>query len=333
MRYVLEGSIRKAGSRVRVTAQLIDGVSGHHIWAERYDRDLEDIFELQDSITATVVGAIQPELEQAEIQRARSKAPGSLDAWDLYQRGRYFLYRLDAGDLDEARDLFGQAIGLDGELSGAWAGLSQAQFRTGISSLGAARDGALAEAIGSARRALDLDRDDVNAHAALARALIGQGLTSGDFDEAVAVGRQAVAQFPNAALAHYQLGRAYEHAGRAADAITHLEEMLRLSPRDQLAGPAMAGLAAACFDLGDYEKTLEWMTKARREQPNLPWFRRLPQPCALVFLDRPDHARRELDALLERFPDVTLAALQASFGGVPRTARYVEALERVGLER
>ena len=107
--YVLEGSVRKAGNRVRITAQLIDGLSGNHVWAQRYDRDLEDIFAVQDEITATLVGAIEPELGRAERERAQANRPDDLRAWDLYQRGLWHTYKRNREDLAEAQRLFRQA--------------------------------------------------------------------------------------------------------------------------------------------------------------------------------------------------------------------------------
>ena len=128
VRYVLEGSVRKAGDRVRVSAQLIEGATGKHLWAERYDRDLQDIFELQDEITTTVVGAMHPELTEAEIERSRAKPVDSLDTWDLYQRGMYHAYRQSEEDLRRAEDLFRQAIQLDPTLSATHSGLAYALF-------------------------------------------------------------------------------------------------------------------------------------------------------------------------------------------------------------
>jgi adenylate cyclase len=111
--YVLEGSVRKAGNRVRITAQLIDGGSGNHVWAQRYDRDLADIFAVQDEITSTLVGAIEPELGKAERERARAKRPDDLRAWDLYQRGLWHAYKRTREDLAEAQHLFRQAIEIE----------------------------------------------------------------------------------------------------------------------------------------------------------------------------------------------------------------------------
>jgi len=128
VRYVLEGSVRKAGGRVRVTAELIDASVGSHIWAERYDRDLADIFAVQDEITQTVVGAIEPELSCAEQERARQKPPDNLDAWDFYQRGQWHFNRITPEDLARAKVMFQRAMDLDPGFGAAYAGLATACF-------------------------------------------------------------------------------------------------------------------------------------------------------------------------------------------------------------
>jgi adenylate cyclase len=125
VRYVLEGSVRKAGNRVRVTAQLIDATTGNHIWAERYDRELDDIFALQDEITETIVAAVEPELGSVERERARRKPPESLDAWDLYQRGLWHLFDdVKRDSLAEAKQLFQRACELDPGFAAAHAELA-----------------------------------------------------------------------------------------------------------------------------------------------------------------------------------------------------------------
>jgi len=124
VRYVLEGSVRKAASRVRISAQLIEGTTGNHLWAERYDRDLEDVFAVQDEITQTVVGTIEPRLAKAERERAKRKRPEDLDSWDLYQRGMYLVQKRTKEDCDEAQPLFERAIELTPTFAVAYSGLA-----------------------------------------------------------------------------------------------------------------------------------------------------------------------------------------------------------------
>ena len=130
VRYVLKGSVRKAGNRIRATAQLVEAESGKHVWAERYDRDLADIFAFQDEITEAVTIAIAPAIADAEQQRAIRKPPGSLDAWAAYQRGLWHLSKFTAGDTSLAEKFFQQGIDLDPSFPGAYVGLAMARAQT-----------------------------------------------------------------------------------------------------------------------------------------------------------------------------------------------------------
>jgi hypothetical protein len=129
VRYVLEGSVRKVGNRVRITAQLIDGGTGGHLWAEKYDRELEDIFAVQDEITLTVVGAIEPALGRAEQDRARRKPPDSLDAWDYFQQAMQYVWRPGKADTEEATRLLNLALEHDPNFCAAYACLTFQQFK------------------------------------------------------------------------------------------------------------------------------------------------------------------------------------------------------------
>ena len=132
VRYVLEGSVRKAGERVRISAQLVEGTSGRRLWAKRHDRELSDIFALQDEITETIIGAVEPELGKVERRRSTAKRPDSLDAWDLYQRGMSHLYQYTKEDLLRAQQYFGQAIARDPQLGPAHSGLAETYYYEGV---------------------------------------------------------------------------------------------------------------------------------------------------------------------------------------------------------
>ena len=169
VRYVLEGSVRKAGSRVRITAQLIDGTTGNHVWAERYDRDLSDVFALQDEMTQTIVAAIEPEFSSAERERARLRPPGNLDAWSCYQRGLWHLFRFTEADNSEAENWFQRATELDPGFSGAFMGLATAGYYKVLFGLTNTPEETLASAFAAARTAISLDSKDAMAHWALGR--------------------------------------------------------------------------------------------------------------------------------------------------------------------
>jgi len=173
VRYVLEGSLRKAGNRIRVTAQLVEADTGKHIWAERYDRDLLDIFAVQDDITEAVTLAVAPAIAEAELHRAMRKPPGSLDAWAAYQRGLWHSGKANAEDSARAVKFFQQAVELDPSFAGGYKGLAKAQAQT-ADFRGRDLTEALKAAEALARRAVALDGADAEARTRLANALYRQ---------------------------------------------------------------------------------------------------------------------------------------------------------------
>ena len=157
VRYVLEGSVRKVGERVRISAQLAEGISGRQLWAKRYDRELSDIFAMQDEITETIIGAVEPELGKVERRRSAGKRPDNLDAWDLYQRGMSHLYEYTKDDLLRARQYFAQAIARDPQLGPAHSGLAETYYYEGVYGFaefhfGQSREGTRTRAAGSGAR-------------------------------------------------------------------------------------------------------------------------------------------------------------------------------------
>ena len=261
VRYVHEGSVRRAGNRVRIAAQLIQGATGKHMWAKRYDRELEDIFALQDEITETIVGEIEPEMSKAERQRARGKKTGNLDAWDAYQRGLWHLYRYTKVDISEARRLFLQAVEADPDLGPAHAGLAEADYYAVVyghaDSMAECRERALL----SARRAVELDGEDAAARCTLGRI----HYLRREHDRAVPELETAIALNPSLALAHYGLGAALVFSGRASESLPHLEMAIRLSLYDPAMGSFLVRLADAHLFLGRNEDSLKWAKEALRQ--------------------------------------------------------------------
>jgi adenylate cyclase len=196
VRYVLEGSLRKAGNRIRVSAQLVEAETGNHVWAERYDRDLADIFALQDEITEAVTIAIAPAIAGAEQQRAMRKPPGSLDAWAAYQRGLWYHEKATPDDNLLAQRFFQQAMDLDRTFSGAYVGLAMAQAQAAnLSTRGLSETLSSIEAL--ARRAVALDSADAGARTLLCETL----WRCGDYEGALAEAGRALATTPNLAVA------------------------------------------------------------------------------------------------------------------------------------
>ncbi len=257
VRYVLEGSLRKSGNRVRLTAQLIEAETGKHVWAERYDRDLADIFAVQDEITLATTVAIAPAIAEAEQQRAMRKPPASLDAWGFCQRGIWHLGKASAADNGLAEKFFRQSINLDPMFAAGYTGLSAVLSRT---------KGTQSEEEALARRAVALDGGDAEAHARLALAMVARG----DHAGACAQAERALALCPNLAAAHGALGVALAYSGRPRDGLAALEKCIRLDPRSPSLVNRLTQLALAHYFCGDYDAALEAAQRAIRSFPDFP---------------------------------------------------------------
>jgi TolB-like protein len=247
VRYVLEGSLRKAGGRIRITGQLIEAATNRHIWADRFDSPLEDVFALQDQMTMSVVGLIALKLEQAEIERAKRKPTESLDSYDLYLRGMASSRR---GDKSEAHKMFKAALEKDPEFAAAYAmaawTLSMHQAVGGVPLAPEMR----ADAMRLANLGANLAGDD-----AFALARSGHVLTyiGHEYDRGALLVEQAVALNSNLAMAWYSRGWVYLMCDEADRAIESFDQMIRLSPLDPLRIGAWNGSSFALFTLGRYE--------------------------------------------------------------------------------
>src|SRR6266481_586591 len=208
VRYVLEGSVRKGGNRVRVTAQLIDAASGAHVWAERYDRDLSDIFAVQDEITASVSGVIEPALAEAAQERVLRKPPERLDAWEAYQRGLWHFNKYGPEENQAAQIFFRQAIALDPNFAPGHHGTAREEAQVAVS----------------------LDDKDAMAHAVLAHMM----MWGGEWEAAIAEARTAVALNPNSAFVISMLGCVLGFGGYREEALERLQQAMRASPHDPL---------------------------------------------------------------------------------------------------
>lgn len=305
VRYVLEGSVRRAANRVRVTAQLIEAEAGNHLWAEKFDRELEDIFAVQDEITQRIVGALQPEIGAAELERARRKSPESLDAWALYHQGIHHLYCYSKADNIEARRLFRQAIKQDDQFAAAHTMLAYACFMAVFDALTDYRVDELTESFDAAQKAVRLDDRDAMAHAILGRVLSMRH----QHDQAVAECDTAIELNPNLAQAQFGRGLALVLAGRPGEAVANLENAARLSPRDPNYYAYLLVLAWADLLQGRYEGALEWARRAVA-QPNSGVWGNATLAIALAHLDRLEEAREAIDALIEEKPNMALSFIE-----------------------
>ena len=326
--YVLDGSIRKGGERIRIAVRLIDAGSGRQIWAERYDRVLEDIFAVQDEVTEAIVSAIAPELGKAEQQRASAKAAGNLSAWDVYQRGMWHLYKRTKEDLATARGHFETALARDPALALACAGLVDAYYYEVVLGLAASAADNRDKALAAARRAVELDPDEAAAHCAMGKARIVRR----EHAQAIPDLRLAVELNPSLAWAHYGLGAAAVFSGDAATARQHLEDAIRLSPRDQHMGSFMVRLAEAHLLERAYPDAAAWARKALRQQ-GFQWSRYAALIAALGHMGKRDEAAVALAECREARPDFSLAMVRSGhlYTDEAAMAHYLEGLRKAGV--
>jgi TolB-like protein/Flp pilus assembly protein TadD len=328
VRYVLEGSVRKAGNRVRITAQLIDAGTGNHVWAERYDRDLSDIFALQDEMTQTIVGAIEPELSSVERERARRKPPGNLDAWSCYQRGLWHLYRFTKTDNDEAEQMFQRAAELDPDFSGAFMGLAIVRYWNVLFGHAESAEETLADAFTAARTAISLDDKDAMAHWALGRVYTQMG----ESEAAVAELETTLAINPSFAHAYYSLGWALLLAGRVEEALLHIDQALRLNPHDPSLWTFLTGRAMALQFLG---RSVEAADDARRaaRHPSANFLAPAALASTLGHLGEIDEARAALEQAYRLRPDFSVSLMGRLFNFRNETVRgcFLDGLRKAGL--
>jgi TolB-like protein len=265
VRYVLEGSIRKATNRVRITGQLADAATGSNLWADRFEGGLQDIFDLQDQVTASVVGAIAPKLEQAEIERAKRKPTERLDAYDYYLRGMACVHRWTREANNEALRLFYRAIELDPDFASAYGMPARCYSQRKASAWVVDRTQELAETERLAAMAAELGKDDA---VALYMAGIALAFVVGERDDGAALIDRSLALNPNWAWAWLFSGWAKLWAGEPEVAIEHVARAMRLSPHDPQIVNAHAATAAAHFFAGRYAEASSWAEMAGREQPN-----------------------------------------------------------------
>ena len=331
VRYVLEGGVRRAGDRVRITAQLIDAGTAAHLWADRFEGPVEDIFDLQDQVTASVVGAIAPKLEQAEFERARRKPTESLHAYDSYMRGLATVYQnpSDRHANAAALDLFARAVKLDPDFATAYGVAAWCYVWRKANGWMVDRAQEIAEAEQLARRAVALGKDDP---AALARGGHALAFVVGDLDTGTAFVDRALELNPNLAVAWYLSGWARVFLGEPSLAIEHLARAMRLSPLDPLTFAAQTGCAHACFFAGQHDEASLWSQKALREQPSFMTTNRIAA-ASYALAGRLEEAQQAMTRLRQLDPALRVSNLedQIPLRRPEDLARYKEGLRQAGL--
>ena len=306
VRYVLEGSVRKAGNRVRITGQLIDAETGTHLWADRFDSQLEDIFDLQDQVTISVIGAIFPQVERAEIERARRKPTESLQAYDYYLRALSVTYLFTReGNLEVLR-LTKIASSIDPTFALAYAvGANSFSQRKAFGwRVDAARE--IAEARQLAERAIQLDTDDP---LVLAEAGQAYSYLLEEPEKGAAFLAKAVALNPNLAAARHWNGWTQVYLGNIDAAMEQFSTVLRLSPLNPRLFLTQTGLAYAHFFAGRYDESLFWATGAVQNRPNFLGAQRMVM-ASLAMSGRIAEARRSCAAVMQADPTVSISSIR-----------------------
>jgi TolB-like protein/tetratricopeptide (TPR) repeat protein len=306
VRYVLEGGVRQASDRVRITAQLIDATTGMHLWADRFDGPLEDVFDVQDRVTASVVSAIAPKLEQVETERAKRKPTENLNAYDYFLRGKASFYRHTKDANSEALHLLYRAIDLDRDFAAAYGMAAQCYSQRYGNRWMIDRSQEIAEGVRLARQAVELGRDDA---VALYLGGVVLGILARDPEAGAVFIDRARTLNPNLAGAWSESGWLRVHLGEPEVAIAHFAQATRLSPVDPLMFVMQTGMAAAHLQAGRFEESASWAERARREGPN--WIATLRLVAASNALaSHFDRAQIAAARLLEFDPEFRISSLK-----------------------
>jgi adenylate cyclase len=325
---VVEGSVRKAGDRVRISAQLIDATTGQHVWAERYDRELRDIFALQDEITGAIVAQMYPELMRSEQESVVRSEPKNLDAYDCERRASWYSARSTKEDNAKARLLYERATELNPYAATAFRGLAFSHYRDVFLQWTDLPAKSIEHLVQAAQRSVELDAKDSYGQLALG---IAYRVTAQP-DKATAAYELAVRLNPSLVIARYHLGVALAFRGSADEAIASLDKAMRLSPHDWMMWLLLNGVAMAHALAERQEEALEWANRSVRLKPDWPFSHVVLAGC-YADLDRVEEARREVDEVRRLNPAFSLAGIELLFASADPGVRerIVESLRKAGL--
>ena len=327
-RYMLEGSVRKGEDRVRINVQFIDASNGHHLWAEKFDREVADIFDVQDEITHHIAATIAPQLEKAERSRIVALRPKDLTAWGYCLKGRALLELFSQEGNLRARAMFDKAIELDANYSGGWIGLAYSHHRDLWFECAPDREQAIESLLKAARRAVELDRANSDAHFILGFGLIW----ARQFHLAIAEGEEAVRLNPSNAIAFSQLGMAQSFAGRPAEGIANQQRSLRLNPQDPRIQFVLTMLARAHLNDRNPEEAARWAETAIHRRADYP-LAHLVEASALGHLGRVDEAAAALAESERLDPGFPLRwALRPMYKNPADDLYFLDGLRKAGLE-
>jgi len=322
--YIVTGSVRKIGDRIRVNAELVDSGDGHQLWSGKYDREISDIFEVQDEITAAIAGAVGPALFQSEMLHAIRRAPKNADAWDCVHRGMWHLYRYTREGVAKARAWSARALELQPDSATAYCIIAFSHMYEVIYQWVASREEPLREAMQAAEKAVAADRDDPMALTALGFACSLCGFR----DRAVAVLERAVQVNPSSALAFWSLGATLTTSGRPDDGIAMVEKAIRLSPQDPLMNEFLFSIGSAHFMAGRYPEAIQFAQRSLDMKSDQPGAWRIIA-AASALLGNMDEARRALGHMTRLAPDLTEERMRV-FLREEDVERYVKGLRLAG---
>jgi adenylate cyclase len=306
--FVLEGSVRQAGSRIRVAAQLSDAKDGTQLWSERYDRELDDIFEVQDDITETIAAQIEPELGAIERAKASRKPTESLDAWGTYHSALSKFYAYTREGNEEASRLFARAIELDPKFAAAHAGLAMTMSVSAVYFGAAEKPGYMDRAVAAAQTAIALDDKDAMSYFILGRLRLFRR----EYDQSISDLRTAISLNPCLATAHCGLGDSLSFSGRLAEAIPHFEQAVRLSPHDPRKWLFLIYGSLTLLQLERYEEAAAWVSKAMA-QPNATYWAQVQSIAVQAMAGGSERASEAAKQLLQAEPDFSSRAFAEQF--------------------
>ncbi len=330
VRYVLEGSVRRAGNRVRVNTQLIDANTGHHVWAERYDREMVDIFDLQDEMVEVIAAALEPELNAFERERAFRKPPESLDAWELYQRALWYMWTYDDENVATALTLFNDAIQADPTFAPAHAYYAYSCYITVIMGYAQDPDLRLQEGMDAAKKALLCDDKDAISYFAIGRIHMMQG----DHDASIAALEKSIELNPCFAQAYHGLGFALSLAGDYEASRKTTDKAVSISPRDPMLWAFTIVHALNDILSGDYELGLDWAIRTLQIPNASGYWSHAVKASALASLGRVNEAKKSLALAIKAKPNLSISFLENNMpvkhaGGLDP---YLNGLKEAGLE-
>lgn len=327
VRYVLEGSVRRAGDRIRVSAQLIDGLTGGHVWSERYDGQLADVFDLQDEITRQVVASVLTRVHLAASEPIEQRPRPNLTVWELTMRAWYLLYDFTPEAYDAAQTLLKQALDLDPDSAEANLVLSLIHHHIALMGFTNERDVHVSSAIDLARRATKLD--DRNEYAHWALGISCWGLRK--YEESIAALERAVELNPNCSVAYGSLGTILCLVGRLDESIANQNIAIRSNPRDPSIFFRFSGIAMAHYLAGRYDTAIEWANKSIHRMPQW-FFGHFLIAASHMQAGRQDEAKTAIDRCLEVLPDASVSQIECfPLKDADQMERFRECLLKAGL--